>query len=151
MYQKCINARFSKCRTSARTIFVLPSFGAKRNRNPFKIRDCGIYLILIIDYSIIVATLPEPTVLPPSRNYFIIIWYILFDFSCFHCLFWLFVLPLFLFAKRNDDSLTTVFFLVFANYNLYFLSIYLDFSLFISSLLFRDKVCSKHDLHHNYT
>lgn len=32
-----------------------------------QIRDCGIYLILIIDYSIIVATLPDPTVLPPSR------------------------------------------------------------------------------------
>ena len=32
-----------------------------------QIRDCGIYLILIIDYSIIIATLPEPTVLPPSR------------------------------------------------------------------------------------
>ena len=58
-------------------------------------------------YSIIVATLPEPTVLPPSRNYFIIIWYILFDFSCFHCTFWFSVLSLFIFAQGNDDSLTT--------------------------------------------
>ena len=73
---------------------------------------------IISYYSIIVATLPEPTVLPPSRNYFIIVWYILFDFSCFHCSFWLFVLPLFLFAKRNDDSLTTLSYYLFPIVNL---------------------------------
>ena len=69
-------------------------------------------------YSIIVATLPDPTVLPPSRNYLIIVWYILFDFSCFHCSFWLFVLPLFLFAKWNDDSLTTLSYYLFPIVNL---------------------------------
>lgn len=42
-------------------------FGQKETAIPLIIRDCGIYLILIIDYSIIVATLPDPTVLPPSR------------------------------------------------------------------------------------
>ena len=43
--------------------------GQKETAIPLIIRDCGIYLILIIDYSIIVATLPEPTVLPPSRYF----------------------------------------------------------------------------------
>lgn len=81
VYQKCINARFSKLMARSCTISVLPSFRAKRNRNPFKIRDCGIYLILIIDYSIIVATFPEPTVLPPSRQRTCVLYHNLGAFS----------------------------------------------------------------------
>ena len=77
-------------------------------------------LITFIDnYSItIVATLPEPTVLPPSRNYFIIVWYILFYFRCFHCVLLLFMLSLFLLAWENDDSLTTLSYYLFPIVNL---------------------------------
>ncbi len=47
-------------------------FKQKETATPHKIRDCGNYISFYdtksIDYSIIEATLPEPTVLPPSRS-----------------------------------------------------------------------------------
>ena len=49
--------------------------------------SCDNKSIFRLYYSMIVATRPDPTVRPPSRNYFIIVWYILFDFICFHCSF----------------------------------------------------------------
>ena len=44
------------------------SFSSHKNRNPLIFtKDCDIFLILNINYSIIEATRPEPTVRPPSR------------------------------------------------------------------------------------
>ena len=40
----------------------------KKSATPLIIRDCGILFDTNIDYSIIVATFPDPTVLPPSRQ-----------------------------------------------------------------------------------